>query len=99
MRDIVILGVILVGSVANLSLAERSRRLYHDLRAVRAVLNAVAVLCGAVALSVATWALQDNRTPEEVLLVVRYLVAFGQGILLSFVAALLYSVYRERGRV
>lgn len=99
MRDVVILGIILVGSGGNVAIAISSWQRYHDVRAIRAVLNAGAVFLGAVALAIATWALQENRTPEETLLVVRYLVAFGQGVLSSLVVALLYSVYRERRRV
>ena len=67
---------------------------YHDLRAIRGLVTGGALLVGACALGVATYALH-NSGPDEIIETLRLLVAVGQGVLLLTGVALVYSIFRE----
>ena len=95
MRDLVVAGVIIAGLGMNLWLSLLWWRRYRDLRAVRAVVAAVGLRCGGLALGIVAWSLQTDR-PERILEVVSLLVAFGEGVLLMVTVALLYSSAREK---
>lgn len=98
MRDVLVISTILAGSFANVWLTGIWWRRYRDLRAIRALVMAILLFLGALALAAATWALNEQRTPEEVIVLVRFLVSLGQGAFLAFLGFLVLSVYRERGR-
>ena len=67
---------------------------YRDIRAIRGLVTGGALLVGAGALGVATWALH-NSGPDEIIEILRVLVAVGQGVLLLTGIALVYSILRE----
>ena len=95
MRDLVIVGAIVSGLATNLYLSIRWYSRYKDLRSLRAVVAAVGLLCGGIALGIAAWSLRMDG-PERILEVVALLVQFGEGVLLFITVALLYSSARER---
>ena len=67
---------------------------YRDIRAISGLVTGGALLVGAGALGIATWALH-NSAPAEIIEILRVLVAVGQGVLLLTGIALVYSILRE----
>jgi hypothetical protein len=93
--SLIVAAGIVTGLAANLWLSVRWYRRYKDLRALRAVVAGVGLLCGGIALGIAAWSLRTDG-PERILEIMALLVQFGEGVLLMVTVALLYSSARER---